>query len=171
MSTFEDFIHQKTYAIPDRDCDRPLRIGVVGYSDDSKIQDPEWAMLQTNWMIKGSIHELLERIHGRCDSFELVSGLTNCGIPGIAYRVATTGRANVDLFSKTVGIACSKANEYPQFPVDEKHIIGDEWGDESEFFLEYIDALVRIGGGEQSHREVAMFKSKYPEKPLLEVDL
>ena len=33
---FEEFMHTRTQQIPDKKCDRPLRIGVVGYSDDKK---------------------------------------------------------------------------------------------------------------------------------------
>ncbi len=37
-------------------------------------------------------------------------------------------------------------------------MIGDEWGDESEKFLDSIDVLVRIGGGKQSMAEVKKAK-------------
>jgi hypothetical protein len=63
---------------------------------------------------------------------------------------------------RTVGIACVKAREFECFDVDER--IVDEtwlnWGDESETFLREINALVRIGGGEQSHTEAAMFRER-----------
>lgn len=167
MSTFEELMHQRAYEIPDRDYDRPVRIGLVGWSNDSKIVNVDWAKNVIQWTLDSRIIESVNRVYGRCNQFELVSGLTDCGIPGIAYHMFSIPDSK---YAKTVGIACSKANEYPQFPVDERHIIGDEWGDESEFFIDYIDALVRIGGGEQSHREVAMFRAKYPEKPIIESD-
>ncbi|MBI4148037.1 hypothetical protein HY490_01990 [Candidatus Woesearchaeota archaeon] len=70
---------------------------------------------------------------------------------------------------RTVGIACAKAKDYELFPVNEKIIVGDNWGDESPVFLNYIDVLVRVGGGAQSKRETAETKSR--GKPVIEYDL
>ncbi|HLD37442.1 MAG TPA: hypothetical protein VJA86_02555, partial [Candidatus Nanoarchaeia archaeon] len=69
----------------------------------------------------------------------------------------------------TAGIACSKANEYECFPVDEKVIVGNEWGEESQTFLNSIDVLVRVGGGSQSKREI--LEAKANGKPVFEYDL
>lgn len=60
---------------------------------------------------------------------------------------------------KTSGIACAKAEEYKCFGVDERKIIGDNWGDESETFLKEVDVVVRIGGGKQSLNEVKTFSA------------
>ena len=37
-------------------------------------------------------------------------------------------------------------------------IVGKEWGDESETFLNKIDCIVKIGGGKQSEKEFAQAK-------------
>lgn len=167
---FEEFMHQRVKSIPNTICSNPLKIGVIGYSDDSKIQDKEWAIANISWGL-GRAKEELQYIFGHCDKFVLVSGLTDVGIPGLAYHLVTQGKHNKSTYVKTVGYACSKAGNFPQFPVDEKHIIGNNWGDESEEFLKNIDALVRIGGGDQSMKESEMFKEKYPNKPIIEFDL
>lgn len=170
---FEKLIHTRTRKIPDTVCDRPLRIGVVGYSSDAKVDEflksREWTRNNLAWSLS-NMQRLLQYIHGHCEQFELVSGLTNTGVSAIAYNFVTHGDMNKQRFIKTVGFACSKAKDFPQFPVDERHIIGDDWGDESAAFLDYIDALVRIGNGNQSIRECEMFKKLYPEKPIEELD-
>lgn len=84
--------------------------------------------------------------------FEVVSGLTDLGVLGIAYREAKRRGW------RTVGVACAKARDYKLFPVEEKHIVGKNWGDESNEFLRRSDVLVKIGNGEQSEAEYRRFK-------------
>lgn len=153
----------------DKPCDRILRIGVVGYSDESKITDLSTAKRLVANGLFGAQNEL-QRMYGRCDEFAIVSGLTNLGIPKLAYEYCSHKHLKLE-FVQSVGIACAKATHYPRFPVDDEYIIGEEWGDESQFFIDYIDCLVRVGGGTQSHKEVEMFKTKYPNKILIEFDL
>ncbi len=88
----------------------------------------------------------------------LVSGLTYYGIPALAYEYAKIRGW------KTVGIACNKAITMDCFAVtEEPRYVGDDWGDESETFLEYLFtmadrcAMLRVGGGLQSFDEVARF--------------
>ena len=121
---------------------KSIRVGVVGYSDKK--------------FDKGVALELL------CDSFDeatkgyrditIVSGLTDLGIPALAYKEALARKWG------TVGIACKKASEFKCFDCDEIVMIGEEWGDESEKFLDSIDVLIRIGGGKQSIAEVKKAK-------------
>lgn len=164
--TFEEFMHESP-SISSSRCDRALRIGVVGYSDDAKIDsllsDRDWVRINLVWAIN-QMKQNLAAIHGVCDSYELVSGLTDTGIPSIAYDIAK----NDDAFLKTIGFACSKAKDFPQFPVDKKYIIGNNWGEESNAFLEYVDCIIRIGDGKQSIEECNRFKEKYPDKPIVE---
>lgn len=138
-------------------------IGVIGYSaqEYDKSKGAEYLLFSMFDMEHLLTYEL------GCNRFKLVSGLTNLGIPKEAYSLANILGDDVI----AVGFACSKAKDYPQFPVDEKHIIGTEWGDESEAFLSDLDGLIRIGGGEQSHEEAKKFKEMYPEKPIIEFDL
>ena len=167
------FMRESSKPKPSHDLGRSPRIGVVGYSDDAKVSEHLGSRKNCMAAISNCLHnaaDALRSTHKYSGKVDVVSGLTAVGIPGIAYHLVTTGRINKDTFGKTVGIACSKAKDYPQFPVDEKHIIGDNWGDESEFFLNYIDALVRIGGGEQSKKEVQLFRTTYPEKLVIELD-
>lgn len=93
----------------------------------------------------------------------VVSGLTNVGVLKIAYEEARSRGWN------TVGIACKRAEEHELFPVDEKIIVGENWGDESPSFLEDLDCMVRIGTGKQSIRETDELKAR--GKPAFEYDL
>ncbi len=87
-------------------------------------------------------------------TFVVVSGLTNIGIPKLAYLEATR-RGWL-----TMGIACEKASEYTTFPCDTVRIVGKNWGDESQAFIsQCLDgAIVRIGGGVQAHEEIKFAK-------------
>lgn len=125
-----------------------LRIGVVGYCPPARFDFNEAKRM----LVDG--FNYFERRFPNIE-FSVVSGLTDIGIASLAYREAKKRGW------KTSGIGCSKAKEYPCFPVDEKPIIiGDNWGDESETFLNSIDALIRIGGGIQSHLETQEAKKK-----------
>ncbi len=75
------------------------------------------------------------------------------GVPAIAYREA------VRQGWRTAGYACSRAAGLPCFPVDERVIVGSAWGDESDAFVAAVEVLIRVGGGPQSHREVAMARA------------
>ncbi len=132
-----------------------LRIGVTGYSAQ-KFDIAEAARI---------LREAYDGINAKNPTRPkaVVSGLTNLGIPAIAYREAKTRGW------RTVGIACSKAEEYDCFAVDERIIVGNEWGQESETFLKSIDVLVRVGGGGQAHRETETFKKL--KKQVIEYDL
>lgn len=119
-----------------------FKIGVVGYSDK------KFDIKKAKKFIKEGFDEL-EKKH---KNIEIVSGLTNLGIPKLAYEEA------VNRGYRTVGIACKKSKDFECFNCDEEIIIGDEWGDESDKFINYIDVLLRIGGGKQSKKETKMVK-------------
>jgi len=115
-----------------------MRIGFVGYSEQ------KFDIRKAKKLIKKIFDKLLEE-YG--EDLEIVSGLTYSGIPLLVYEEAK--RRGL----KTIGYASKKALELKQYPVDEKYIIGEDWGDESKYFLENIDKLIRIGGGTQSKKE------------------
>lgn len=132
-----------------------FRIGVVGYSARGFDEAKALILLKT-------AYDTIE--HEFPSSTKVVvSGLTDVGIPAVAYREA------VQRGWRTVGIASAKAMEYRLFPVDERIIVGNEWGDESPTFLQSIDVLVRIGGGIQSLAE--SYQMKQSGKPVFEYDL
>ena len=133
-----------------------INIGVVGYCPPTKFDEPE-----AERMINEA-YDAIQQVHP--DKAKIVvSGLTNVGVPAIAYRAA------VQRGWKTKGIACLKSNEFQCFPVDEKVIIGTEWGDESQQFITIIDILIRVGGGKQSLKEAAEMYQQH--KPVLEYEL
>ena len=49
--------------------------------------------------------------------------------------------------------------------------IGANHGDESEAFLQFLDILVRVGGGPQSHDEVAHFRTTHPGNLVFEAEV
>jgi len=131
-----------------------LYIGVVGYSGQAFDNEKAKGLLQ-------QAYDIIDQTY--TGQKIVVSGLTDQGIPALAYRHA------VERDWKTVGIACADACNYDCFPVDEQIIVGENWGDESERFLSSIDVLVRVGGGQQSIRETAEFMKT--GKPVYEYNL
>jgi len=128
------------------------KIGVVGYSRNNFDHDEARKKLEAL---------LLPLVADRDPgSIEIVSGFTNTGIPRIAYLIAD------DHGLPTVGFSAERALSAScgTYPVRKRIIVGENYGDESEDFIEYIDALVRVGGGKQSHHEVALFKAFHAEK-------
>lgn len=121
-----------------------LKIGVVGYSAQ-RFDETEACQ---------ALDRLFDQASDGRRDVTVVSGLTDLGIPALAYRIAAQRGW------RTSGIACSKATDYDCFPVNEKKIVGTNWGDESETFLRECDVIVRVGGGEQSFAEAAQFKAR-----------
>jgi hypothetical protein len=122
-----------------------LRIGVVGYSAT------DFNERKAKKLVKKGFDSVLDNHSGTpC----VVSGLTNIGIPKIAYKEASNRGW------KTAGVACNKAEDYETYPVDEKTIVGSDWGDESDEFLSQIDVLIRVGGGDQAIEETEHASSK-----------
>ena len=124
---------------------KEMKIGVIGYSAQKFDEE------QGKKLILRGLSDL-----GVQGYDIIVSGLTNLGIPKLAYEIAT------EWGMRTVGISCKLAKDHDCFSVDEEIIVGDNWGDESETFLNYIDALIKVGGGKQSEEEYKKFnKIKY----------
>ncbi|WP_027709113.1 hypothetical protein [Zooshikella ganghwensis] len=123
-----------------------MKIGVVGFSKRQFDQKTARALL------KNEISGIMSKTDS--SNIEVVSGLTNTGVPKIAYEIA------VELGLTTVGISAKRALSVRSgiFPCDKQIIVGTNFGDESDTFIEYIDYLIRIGGGPQSRKEVTMFK-------------
>lgn len=119
-------------------------IGVIGYSEQ-KFDEA---------LARHHLEQAFEAIsrNNRHKEIIIVSGLTNMGIPKIAYEIA------IENHWPTVGIAPSVADGYEIFPCDQKIIVGKKWGDETIAFLNSIDCLVKIGGGKQSIKEFELAK-------------
>jgi hypothetical protein len=126
-----------------------LRIGVVGFSR------PHFDHVAAAILLDDALANLLAH-HARDPSgAELVSGLTNMGVPKLAYERA------VALGMRTVGVSARQALRVSAgvFPVDETILVGARFGDESAAFIARIDVLIRIGGGPQSRHEVELFRA------------
>jgi hypothetical protein len=119
-----------------------IRVGIAGFS--ASCFNYEKAKLLVSKVFDNLQEKYLNK------KIIIVSGYTNCGIPAIAYAEATRR----GLF--TIGIACEKVYENDLFPVDDFTIVGKEWGDESQTFIDSIDVFIRIGGGPQSRSEEQM---------------
>ncbi|MEM7657013.1 MAG: hypothetical protein AAF399_12845 [Bacteroidota bacterium] len=131
-----------------------LKYGIVGFSRNQFDQAAARRILK----------ELFVQIQHKHPekAIEIVSGYTNMGVPKIAYELAE------EMGFITVGFSAAQALRVKSgvFPVQKVILEGERFGDESEAFVRYIDALIRVGGGEQSRRETAMFKELHAGRPL-----
>lgn len=127
-----------------------LKVGLVGYCPPTKFDS-----VRAKELVEQAL-DRVQRDHPAVNQFVLVSGLANVGIPAIGYAIAQ-GRPNWE----TMGIACEEVNGFEWFPVsiEPPIIVGRDWGDESQRFLQECDGgvLVRVGGGTQSHEEAGQF--------------
>jgi hypothetical protein len=128
-----------------------VKIGIVGHSSDN-IDEALGSRLLDRMISAMTKHN----INCKDSHIEIVSGLTNIGVPKLAYKIADK------LKYIKVGISAEQAYEVKcgVYPVDKEIIVGQKFGDESSVFIEYIDCLVRVGGGKQSANEVRLFKEK-----------
>lgn len=118
-------------------------IGFVGYSamkfDESKAKE--------------IIHTIFESFNDDED-YVIVSGATNMGIPKLVYEEAE----NYDMY--LMGVMCKDGYTCELYPCDNILAVGNNWGDESETFIDLIDELYKIGGGPQSEKETEMALKK-----------
>lgn len=128
-----------------------LKVGIVGFS--------------RNAFDKETARKILEKCYQQLQDnypdtiIKIVSGYTDSGVPRIAYQVAEQFG-----FVK-VGFSARQALKVRSglYPVNEVMLQGNRFGDESEGFVKYIDCLIRVGGGQQSRKEVALFKALHQE--------
>ena len=131
-----------------------IKYGVVGFSRNQFDQQKAYQILET-------IFEQIRLKHPD-KIIEIVSGYTNSGIPKIAYELA-------DKFGfTTVGFSAKQALKVRSGVYSVKKVIlkGERFGDESEDFVHYIDALIRVGGGKQSRHETDLFKKLHSNKSM-----
>lgn len=139
--------------------DNLLYIGVVGYSDDKFDQS------EAKEIIEEAFDDVEETYvdNGGYENIVIVSGLTKQGIPKIAYEIADEREYY------TMGVAPQEANDYEMYDVDSIIWNGEEFGDESKEFIDSIDLLIKVGGGEQSEHEFEMAEEE--DIPTLEYEL
>lgn len=133
---------------------KTIKYGIVGFSRNQFDQETARQILE-------KLFRQIQEKHKEKE-IEIVSGYTNTGVPKIAYELA-------DAFGfTTVGFSAEQALAVKSgvYPVAKVMLFGKKFGDESEAFVQYIDALIRVGGGKQSRREVTLFKELNQEKSL-----
>lgn len=113
-----------------------LKIGVVGYSGQKFDED----------VARAALNELFDIASEDHPDVTIIAGLADVGSP-----VLLTAAGEHSL-STTFA-------QYTPFAVDGMIIIESmERGSESPTFLEECDVVIRVGGGDQAHTEVAQFK-------------
>lgn len=131
-----------------------IKYGVVGFSRNQFDKE-------TARQILTDVFQKIRDKHPNKE-IEIVSGYTNSGVPKIAYELSG------EFGFVTVGFSARQALKVRSgvYEVNKVIIKGENFGDESEDFIEYIDALIRVGGGKQSRQETELFKKQNSDKPL-----
>jgi len=133
---------------------KKIKYGIVGFSRNQFDK-------KTATRILNDLFEKIKAKHPNKE-IEIVSGYTNSGVPKIAYELS-------DKFGfTTVGFSAQQALKVRSgvYPVKKVILKGEKFGDESKDFINYIDALIRVGGGKQSRDEIKLFKKLNSNKPL-----
>lgn len=136
---------------------KTIKYGVVGFSRNQFDQEAAYQILH-------SIFQKIKQKHPH-KTIEIVSGYTNMGVPKIAYELSE------QFGFVTVGFSAKQALQVKSgvYPVDKVILKGLRFGNESEDFVRYIDALIRVGGGKQSRHETDLFKALNKDKPLASI--
>ncbi len=133
---------------------KTIKYGIVGFSRNQFDKKAAYKILT-------DVFQKIQEKHPN-KIIEVVSGYTNSGVPKIAYELS-------EKFGfVTVGFSAKQALRVKSGVYNVKKVIlkGEKFGDESEDFVKYIDALIRIGGGKQSRYETKLFKNLNLDKPL-----
>jgi hypothetical protein len=143
------------------DDDNILYVGVSGYFDQKFDEEEATELLED--ALDDIEKEYIDT--GEFDEIAIVSGLTDHGMPKIAYQVANFRGY------ETVGVAPKAVNEtgYELYPVDEIIYEGENFGDEIDKYIEMIDVFVRIGGGSQTQKELELAEEE--DISVIEYDL
>lgn len=168
-----------------------IKIGVIGYSGKSfpifdasqkfikalkevlEIHKYYTIMKNGNWINVLTRDECEQVNCVKYPKIEIVSGYTDYGIPALSYVLAKlhcqTSYHNIQC--TTTGFAPKTALNDKRCKVNKEIIVGEKYGDESEAFVDYIDVLIKIGGGTQSIKEFALFKERKPNNIAIEKKL
>jgi SLOG cluster4 family len=135
-----------------------LNVGVIGFYiqkfDESEARDALENILddlEEEYILSNEFKDII-----------IVSGLTNMGIPKVAYDLAD------ERSYETIGIAPEEARGMKHAEVDQIIFVGEKFGDESETFIDAIDVLIKLGGGKQSEKEATMADEE--DIPVIEYD-
>ena len=90
----------------------------------------------------------------------IITGATNLGIPAIVYEIANNENIKYGKWFTLVGVMAKEGYQYELYPCDEIYSYGENFGDESEEFINRLDILYKIGGGKQSIKEFQMANDK-----------
>lgn len=139
-----------------------LSIGFVGYSDT------KFDLNRGREYVEDAFRDI--KRHYELDSLsdqtiEVVSGWTKQGIPKLVYDFCD----EYDI--ETVGFTSFEALKYKTCAVDRVILVGEKFGDESAAFVNYINCLVRVGGGKQSRKEIELFREFKPNGLVIEYEL
>lgn len=125
-----------------------FKIGIIGsLKPNFDVEDAKEKIIESI--------DLILKYHPN-KNYQVISVMTNEGIPKHAYDIA---REKYKFL--TVGYASEMIyqGKYGVYPVDEKKIVGEKYGDECQYLINNINCLIRIGGGYQSNYEVEEFKN------------
>lgn len=131
-----------------------VNIGFVGYSD-TKF-DKKYAQK----LIEAVFDKIENEFCDKVETINIVTGATDIGIPGMVYKKADEENVRLGKRFTLVGVMAKEGYDYKLYPCDKIFAYGENFGDESEMFINDLDLFIKIGGGKQSIKELKMAKEK-----------
>ena len=140
-----------------------FRIGVIGYDTDDQFEyDQAYAELVD------MINEVVSEAEiDENTKILIVSNVLDQGMSKVAYDIADESGYD------TVGIFPSELVESADDirAVDEAIQVGEEIGSDDEYFIEYIDVLLRVGESSFGDTTSKMELAEEKDIPTVEIDL
>ena len=125
--------------------EKTLYVGVIGCDHDNYSIDDAKIILED------SLDEI-EKEYIETDEYDKICVVikpNKIGIPLLAYDIA------IDRQYDIIGIS-SESKDTDLLDLEDIIFIGSKQGQESQYFISYIDVLVKIGGGEFEEKEMEL---------------
>ncbi len=137
-----------------------MRIGIVGTSKYNIDQQEAYDVLC----------KVLDQVVGKkLKKKKVIEIVTGSGaVPNVAFNIAMERGYLFTYHTPWKGLKPKYRNDPKVFKTI---IVGQYFGDDSVEFIKYIDVLIRVGGGKQSHNEVTMFRNTKPNNKVYERDI
>lgn len=137
-----------------------LRIGIIGYSNDADFDEVE-----ADIEIEEMLDEVLSEFDDGTKSIVIVANGIDEGVAQVAYDIA------YDRGYKTVGITPASLGDKERFETDDELVVGDEPGEDDDFFVDYVDVIIRIGDSEHGDTVSKMAMAEAADIPTIELDI
>ena len=148
-----DILEEVDFDLDNESDDNTLIVGVIGSQETDVNEDVLFELIDD--LFDEIVDEFI--VDGDFEQIAVASKALNSGIHKIAFKIAE------ERGFTTIGFVDNE-DKTPSYPTDEIVIMNDDDGD---FFIDYIDALIRIGSDGDTLATVEMAE----DIPIFEEDI